>query len=514
MPVMLGHNRLSIIDLSDAANQPMEYDDLVIVYNGEVYNYVEIKDELIKCGYRFRTTSDTEVILTAYKEWGGECVKRFVGMWAFAIWDKTKRELFCSRDRFGIKPFYYIHSGDKFYFGSEYKPLKLSPVFGNEVNYAQITRGLLEAMVAYKDETYFACLKILPQRSSLLFKNGKTVITEYWDIDPARKFEGSFEEKKDRFRELFRDSVKLHMRSDVEVGACLSGGLDSSSIASVVATDYGEVPFKTFSIYYEGEGQMDERPWIREVLRIHPQIEPVFYSPSQEDVREAFDHAVTINDAPLLSSLPLSLYFVMKAAKQHKMKVMLDGQGADEYLGGYSPSSEKRVDWLAWGSDNRPDTSIKTVGRSRSKQYFYYLMFAMPLPELLHYGDRMSMAFSIECRVPFLDHRLVEFAHSLEDEDLVAFGETKYIMRKSLYRYLPRGIVNRIKKQPFFGMEGAMWLRGPLKFLLESKLDLNQLSILNCKKISGLFESLKNGDDRDARFGWRLALTNHWLSKQ
>jgi asparagine synthetase B (glutamine-hydrolysing) len=204
----------------------------------------------------------------------------------------------------------------------------------------------------------------------------------------------------------------------------------------------------------------------------------------------------------------------MKAAKQHKMKVMLDGQGADEYLGGYSPSSEKRVDWLAWGSDNRPDTSIKTVGRSRSKQYFYYLMFAMPLPELLHYGDRMSMAFSIECRVPFLDHRLVEFAHSLEDEDLVAFGETKYIMRKSLYRYLPRGIVNRIKKQPFFGMEGAMWLRGPLKFLLESKLDLNQLSILNCKKISGLFESLKNGDDRDARFGWRLALTNHWLSKQ
>jgi asparagine synthase (glutamine-hydrolysing) len=348
----------------------------------------------------------------------------------------------------------------------------------------------------------------------LLFKNGKTVITEYWDIDPARKFEGSFEEKKDHFRELFRDSVKLHMRSDVEVGACLNGGLDSSSIASVVATDYGEVPFKTFSIYYEGEGQMDERPWIREVLRIHPQIEPVFYSPSQEDVREAFDHAVTINDAPLLSSLPLSLYFVMKAAKQHKMKVMLDGQGADEYLGGYSPSSEKRVDWPAWGSDNRPDTSIKTVGRSRSKQYFYYLMFAMPLPELLHYGDRMSMAFSIECRVPFLDHRLVEFAHSLEDEDLVAFGETKYIMRKSLYRYLPRGIVNRIKKQPFFGMEGAMWLRGPLKFLLESKLDLNQLSILNCKKISGLFESLKNGDDRDARFGWRLALTNHWLSKQ
>ncbi len=123
MPLLLGHNRLSIIDLSDDANQPMEFDDLMIVYNGEVYNYLEIKDDLIKKGYRFRTKSDTEVVLAAYKEWGGECVKRFVGMWAFAIWDRTRRELFCSRDRFGIKPFYFIHAGDKFYFGSEYKPL-------------------------------------------------------------------------------------------------------------------------------------------------------------------------------------------------------------------------------------------------------------------------------------------------------------------------------------------------------------------------------------------------------
>jgi asparagine synthase (glutamine-hydrolysing) len=435
-------------------------------------------------------------------------------MWAFAIWDKTKKELFCSRDRFGIKPFYYLHAGDKFYFGSEYKPLKLSPIFTNRFNQAQIARGLLEAMASYQDETYFACLKILPQRTNLLFKHGKVNITQYWDIDPARKFHGAFEEKTDRFCELFRDSIKVHMRSDVEVGACLSGGLDSSSIASVVATDYGQVPLKTLSIYYEGEGQMDERPWIREVLRTYPQIEPVFYSPSEEDVRESFDHAVMINDVPLLSSLPMSLYFVMKAAKQHRMKVMLDGQGADEYLGGYSPSAEKQVDWISLSSDKRPETSIKIVGGSRSKQYLYHLMFAMPLPELLHYGDRMSMAFSIESRVPFLDHRLVEFVHSLDDEDIVTSGETKYILRKSLYRYLPRAIADRKKKQPFFGAEAAMWLRGPLRFLIESPFNLDQLCILDSDKINGLVDKLKSGDNSDARFVWRLALTNHWLSKQ
>jgi asparagine synthase (glutamine-hydrolysing) len=137
MPVLLGHNRLSIIDLSDEANQPMAYGDLVIVYNGEVYNYLEIKDELKKKGYRFRTDSDMEVILAAYKEWGAECVTRFVEMWAFAIWDRSKQELFCSRDRFGIKPFYYIHSEKQFYFGSEYRPLKLSRLLNQNLTSAK-----------------------------------------------------------------------------------------------------------------------------------------------------------------------------------------------------------------------------------------------------------------------------------------------------------------------------------------------------------------------------------------
>src|SRR5262249_31247834 len=278
MQVLLGHNRLSIIDLSDAANQPMEFDDLVMVYNGEVYNYLEIRDELVKKGYRFRTQSDTEVVLAAYKEWSSECVNRFLGMWAFAIWDKTKRELFCSRDRFGIKPFYYIHQGEKFYFGSEYKPLKLSSLFDNKFNYAQINRGLLLELVSYRDETYFKCLKILPERCNLIFKGGKISVSQYWDLEASNNFHGTFEDKKSHFLELFRDSVKLHMRSDVAIGGSLSGGLDSSAIASVIGTDHPEVPYKTFTIYYSGKDQVDERPWVSEVLRAYPNMDPVYCS--------------------------------------------------------------------------------------------------------------------------------------------------------------------------------------------------------------------------------------------
>jgi asparagine synthase (glutamine-hydrolysing) len=513
-PVMLGHNRLSIIDLTDAANQPMEYDDLVIVYNGEIYNYVELKNELVKKRYPFRTSSDTEVILAAYKEWGPDCVKRFVGMWAFAIWDRTKKELFCSRDRFGIKPFYYIHVGDKFYFGSEYKPLKLSPLFSNSFNFRQIARGLMRGMVSFNDETYFECLRILPERSNLIFKDGNVSVTEHWDIDPSNKFHGNLEEKKQRFLELFRESIRLHMRSDVEVGTCLSGGLDSSSIASVMATDYDQAPFKTFSIYYEGEGQMDERPWIREILRAYPHLQPVFRSPSDEDVAAAFDHALISHDVPLPMSPPISFYLIMQLARQHGIKVMLDGQGSDEYLGGYTPSLYRLIDWSSLSSDPVPDLYDKKVGASRLKQYLHHLMFSDPLPSLLHYGDRMSMAFSIECRVPFLDHRLVEFVHSLDDEDIIGQGQTKYILRMSLAGLLPSAISARRNKQPFFGREIVSWLRGPLRWLTEARFDLERLGISNASKVQELIHAFNSGDDDQAALVWKLAGLNYWAQKQ
>ena len=562
MPVLLGHNRLSIIALTNDANQPMESGDLVIVYNGEVYNYLELRAELSRMGHTFRTESDTEVVLVAYRAWGPECVKRFVGMWAFAIWDRTNRELFCSRDRFGIKPFYYIHQGDRFYFGSEYKALKLSPLFSDDLNQQQVARGLLMQLVAYRDQTYFECIKVLPERSNLVFRNGRVSVTEYWDIDPSHRFRGSFDDKKRRFTELFRDSVKLHMRSDVAVGGCLSGGLDSSSIASVVSRDHAGVPFKTFTIYYSGKGQMDERAWVNEVIKAYPSLEPVYCSPSNEELASSFDGVIRAHDVPVPRSTALSYYFLMQAAAQHRVKVMLDGQGADEYLAGYGPSFSRLIaghlsklrllgawNTLNWRSSRRRgrretakttlralfggerkvcearyrpghaalgiegalEFELKRFEGSPLKQYLYHALFTTSLPSMLHYQDRVAMLFSIENRVPFLDHRLVEFVHSLDDEDLVFRGQTKHILRASLSTILPSAIARRTDKQAFAGVDTGVWLNGPLKSLLEKPLDFERLTILHPQRTSALLDRFKQGDHREVRLVWRLAALQRWM---
>ncbi|MEO5571733.1 MAG: asparagine synthase (glutamine-hydrolyzing), partial [Bacteroidia bacterium] len=265
----LGHNRLSIIDLSEHANQPMHYDDYVIIFNGEMYNYLEVRKKLVEKNYSFKTQSDTEVVLAAYKEWGSDCVKEFVGMWAFVLWDKKKKELFASRDRFGIKPFYYIFEGNKLYFGSEYKALKQSPLFKNDLNFNQVSRGLQMGWICYQDETYFEKIKSLPAAHNLKLEVGssKLEIKKYWDIETGKYSEMSFEEKKEKFLELFSDSIKLHMRSDVPVASCLSGGLDSSAIVSMVQELNPGKKYKSFSVYYEGKNDVDERPFIYEVIK-------------------------------------------------------------------------------------------------------------------------------------------------------------------------------------------------------------------------------------------------------
>lgn len=560
-PAALGHNRLSIIDLSDNANQPMEYGDLVITYNGEIYNYIEIKQKLIAKGYSFRTASDTEVILAAYREWGSSCVREFVGMWAFAIWNKTKKELFCSRDRFGIKPFYYIHSGNKFYFGSEYKPLKITPVFRNDLNLMQVSRGLQLGWVTYHDETYFEQIKQIPASCNLFFSGSEAKIEKYWELSPEKSTGGKTED----FLELFTDSIRLHMRSDVEVGACLSGGLDSSSIVSSVAKNFPASRLRTFTIFYEGKDEVDERPWVREVLEKYPSVRQESFSPSDADVVSCFADAVKFSDVPLTGSSPLSQYFVMKLASQHKMKVLLDGQGADEYLAGYMHSFYRLIGGMLGKmhlseafttlSDHRRlqgftagktadvlmksllaavfdeqflysleyrryfpfmmNTSPKTPFMlspgegSRLRKFLYHLTFSTSLPSLLQFEDRNSMAFSIESRVPFLDHRLVEYAFSLPDSDKIRKGKTKHILREAMKHTLPQAIAERSDKKGFVTPGEIKWLRGCLGFLLNE--DFSRLDFINRKKADKIVNKFRNGDNTNASLVWRLALLAWWV---
>lgn len=562
--VALGHNRLKIIDLSDEANQPFEYQDVILVFNGEIYNYIEIKNELENAGYRFRTKSDTEVICASYKHWGVDCVTRFMGMWAFALWDKTKQTLFCSRDRFGIKPFYYFSVGENFYFGSEYKALKVVPGFNNQLNMEQMNKGLQLSWAVYKNETYYSQISALLPAHNLIWSNGNFSISRYWDIDFTQEASAlSFDEKKNKFYELFKNSVLLHSRSDVQNGSCLSGGLDSSSIASMYSTLFPQSKIKSFSIYYEND--VDERPFVQEVVKKYPNIQPHYFSPSAQQIQDCFHQVAYHSDVPLLGSSYISQYFLMQLAKSEGVTVVLDGQGSDEYLGGYLHSfyrligadlqklkfssafrllnhhvamesypTAKRNDILlksifcAFNNEqqiyNREYAPVKKyVASSKMNEiefndktnnkfnnFLYHLLMNSTLQTLLHYEDRNSMAFSLESRVPFLDHRLVEFAFTLDREDRInRKAETKFILRESMKQILPKAVAERKDKKGFVTPGEVQWLNGPLSFLID--IDYSRFYWLRADKLKNVVEQYKNGNTTQAKFVWRLACAHYWL---
>lgn len=563
--VHLGHNRLSIIDLSSDADQPMHDSGLTIVYNGEIYNYIELRTELERNGEIFKTKSDTEVILKAYQQWGEKCVEHFVGMWAFALWDKNENKLFCSRDRFGIKPFYYINNNNKFYFGSEYKALKPTPVFSNEINQYQVLRGLQMGWICYEDETYFDVIKALPAAHNLVYYRDKAEIKiyRYWSLQTGIYSNLSFDEKCATFYELFSQSVKLHYRSDVPVASCLSGGLDSSAIVSMVQEQHPGMTYKTFSIYYEGKGDVDERPFVNEVLKKYPSLKPYYFSPSDSQVTEHFHHALYHADVPSTGSSFISQYFLMKLIKEQGIKVVLDGQGADEYLAGYKHTfyrmvadvlssgqvsqalaltgivsknqalsskqqfahlgksllsvakSEQKLYSLEYlkyypfmGKDKHVPFWLDKVDGNRTDNFLYHLLFTTSLPSLLQYEDRNSMAFSIESRVPFLDHRLVEFSFGLRNEEKANGIYTKWIMRSALQHVLPPKIAWRKDKKGFVTPGEVKWLRGPLTHLTES--DFSKLDFLNQNKIKRIIANYKRGDNSHALLVWRLCTLAYW----
>jgi len=563
--ICLGHNRLKIIDLSEEANQPFHYEGMVIVFNGEIYNYIELKETLRKAGHLFRTHGDTEVLCAAYIEWGEKCVDRFIGMWSFALWDRSKQKLFCSRDRFGIKPFYYYQIDRSMWFGSEIKALKLIPDFNFELNTAQLNRGLAFGWVENEQQTVYKHLKTLPAAHNLVWQNNEIKITQYWDIDLAniKKSRLSWEEKKETFRSLFLDSVKLHSRSDVANGICLSGGLDSSAIASAFCTLYPESKIKSFTIYFEGAGKVDERPFVKEVVKKYPNVVPYYYEPKANDVADLWHSAAYQSDVPIWGSSHLAGFFVMRLAKENGVTVVNDGQGADEYLGGYlhsiyrmlgtdisggkfakalkllngvasreNFSGKKKFDFLTKGiagafSDEdmmlqleyrkykpllQDEMSIQVAKQPGSKldNFLYHLIFNTTLQPILYFEDRKSMQYSIESRVPFLNHQLIEFAFSLTDDDRISpVAETKYILRESVKDILPYNIYARKDKKGFVTPGEVEWLNGPLKHLLD--IDYKKMDWINPQVAKKTVDEYKAGNIKNAALVWRIACLDYWL---
>lgn len=512
--VGLAHRRLSIVDLSPAGHQPMcdEEGRCWITYNGEVYNHLELREELTSLGARFRSTSDTEVILAAYLRWGPDCLARMNGMFALAIWDGRRRELFCARDRFGVKPFYYQWDGRSFAFASEPGALVLTQPRRIGPRLAAVRDLVALDWVDHDAHTFFNGLMQLPAGHTLVVGEQGVAIRRWWTLDPTRHATGNPGDWAHEFAERFDSAVRLRLRADVEVGSCLSGGLDSSAVVTTAAPMMDR-PLRAFTVAYDEGPAFDERHYVRATVAASKAASDIVV-PDGSDFWDTFDRLAERQDEPTAGPGVYSQWHVMSLAHRHGLKVLLDGQGGDETLAGYWRYLPMRLrdllcegrlgdfaalfgpvagrlgastalaltvePWLpaglvaplrrryGQGKDRaltarlralptvalRPPSAFPTaVTRQQAFDTLQRL-----LPSLLRYEDRNSMAFSIETRLPFLDYRLVEFVFSLPDEQRLEGATTKAILRRALADRLPREVLSRQDKMGF-ETPTDVWLR-------------------------------------------------------
>jgi asparagine synthase (glutamine-hydrolysing) len=523
--IALGHARLSIIDVTDASAQPMRDDgaDVTLVFNGEIYNYIELQRELTARGRRFRSHGDSEVLLQAYLEWGTAAFTRCIGMWAVALYDGRSRKLVLSRDRFGIKPL-FVHrpTGGGLAFGSTPSVVLASGLPARRFNAAVVERFLVHKSVDESAQSFFDGIEHFPPgcTASLALDDPVAVLRfdRYWDaLDQIDKppAASSFDSSVEMFRERLFDSLRLHTRSDVEVSSCLSGGLDSSTLVSALSgLPEGRSISKVFSAVFPGRAY-DEDRYSRAVADRYG-LDRITVEPETQSFLEEIQQVVAAQEEPFGSTGIYVQWKVFQAVHARGIKVAIDGQGADEYLGGYfSFLAPLAVDhlaagnligaWRSWQSyqagnrfkhhvwQNLPALMSRLFGRHigglaqspfvefagaalRDVQLAPSLMPGVPvpagrglkrtlvryltrhsLPALLRYEDRNSMYFSVESRVPFLDHRLVEFVLSLPTDYLMDGRHTKRILREGVRDIVPDLVHRRVDKIGF-GNPESEWV--------------------------------------------------------
>lgn len=528
--VGFGHRRLAIIDTSEAATQPMHAKErYVMVFNGEIYNYRELKTELEKEGVRFHSQSDSEVLLHAYINWGPTCLQKFNGMWAFAIWDKQERTLFLSRDRLGKKPLFYAEIDGAFVFASEMKGIYpfLSKV---EIN-TEIVQKAIQNSFSY--ESGEACLirgiKRFPAASyGTITTNGKLKITSFWNCSQVQNTKLNYEEQIEKFRELFFDACKIRMRSDVTIGTALSGGLDSSAIictmaklAGANAKDIQKDWQHAFVASFPGTS-LDETAYAQQVVE-HIGISSDFITIDPiKELNAIYEQSYLFEELYYAPTIPfVQLYGQIK---QKGVTVSIDGHGADEIFGGYPfdlnyaladalPKLKKfneiirciqaitetegnddysnklkfalllKYPFLRRFSKNAP--GFKPIGNfDFLNSKLFESSFQTFLPTLLRNYDRYSMMNGVEIRMPFLDYRLVEFAFSIPYSSKVNGGFSKVIIRDALKDILPKNIAFRKKK---IGFNAPMhhWMRSEMKNWIRDTINSNDFLT------SGLIDSLK-----------------------
>lgn len=587
LKICFGHRRLSIIDLSPYGHMPMcdKTKRFWIIFNGEIYNYQVIRQELKSLGHSFISHSDTEVILAAYLQWGTDCLNRFNGMWSFAIYDTQSREIFLARDRFGIKPLYYwIANNGNFCFASEIKQFTVLPNWKAVINKQRAYDYLVYSVMDHTDETMFKGVFQIPAGHFCKFstdkifpdKQGRLTI-EKWYNPVYSAYRGSFEEAAVEFKTHFKNSIKEHLNADVPLGSSLSGGLDSSAIVceiNEILKEEGKQNLQEIFSYIHSNVYMSEQKWIDEVIA-KTNLNAHYI---RTDGDNSFDHATEIiwnNDEPTQSQAHVASWQIFKAAKDSHLKVLMSGHGADEYTSGYGAFMKFR--WaqlfknLQFGKLNNeiantnpngifrffnsyiglsyyflPQSIRRYFGRNTKSQKKIQSLFSLqklgalqehpfdripykptsifniassqllhfPLQQYLHFDDRHSMAHSVESRVPFLDHRLVEFTTQLPADYLDGMGESKKIIKYGLNDILPEKIRNRTDKIGFIIAE-EHWVKqthtAEYRLLIEKAIKISG-GIIKQEALA-YFDDICSGKLPFDKTYWRMIAFGIWVDK-
>lgn len=568
--VGLAHRRLSIIDLS-SGHQPLQNEDgsIQIVFNGEIYNYQDLREQLLEAGHLFRTNSDTETIVHAYEEWGVECVKRFRGMFSFAIWDSRINRLYLARDRYGKKPLFYVENDGVLLFASEIKSLLCFPGFDRHVNQ--------EALIDYFNYRYvpapltlFNGIHKLMPGSYAIWELGKLVEHKYFKPDDCDKFAAltKIKDPINNFLKYLDEAVRIRMISDVPFGAFLSGGIDSSAVVALMSKNSSK-SVKTFSVGFS-ESNYSELAYAKTISDLY-QTEHHELKISENQIIENLPALVRFRDAPVAEPSDIAIYLLAKEASK-TVKMVLTGEGADEFLGGYPkhvfesyvpfyqliPSvirdqliepiisslpykfhraktaiatmgiespDERMPRWFGAMSKDEVRTLIKSDLTTNYKNNTIYsspnntslrriLSFDQTswLPDnLLERGDRMTMAASIEARMPFMDHKLAEFVSKLPDKFRIRGGQTKWILREAMKQILPAEILNRPKVG--FRVPVNEWFRGSMRDYLYDHLtgaDSRTAHYYNTKVLNRLLTDHMSAKSNHEKILWSLLVLEIW----
>ena len=569
---VLGHRRLAIIDLSSDGHQPFTSADgrYHLVYNGEIYNYIELREELKQDGWHFRTRTDTEVLLAAYQHWGPSCLEKFNGMFAFAVYDSREQRLFLARDRFGIKPLYYALADGVFYFASEIKAFKAVSTVGRTLNQQSLFDYLVFNRTDIYDETFFREIKRLPKGNCAFFDGRGLLLTQWWNpaVFLTKEPEEDWETVVSNVREILVSAVQLRMRSDVPVGSCLSGGLDSSILLGILFSHpppssplVGEDLHKTlegyptFTASFPGLA-IDETGYV-EALSKRFAFKNYRTFPTAQSAYDNLCDFIYCSDEPTHGPSFYAQYEVMRLAKQNGVKVLLDGQGGDENFAGYDyfrafflcglfrqgrivrfgreltgtlcaegrgmagrtfifqtmPRAVKKIVLNRMCPYINEDFFNVHLDSSRIFNEFFdagslndslLRHFQYKLEHLLRMEDRNSMAFSLEARVPYLDYRLVEYLLGVSDRFKIKDGCLKFLQRKALGEYTVPEVLNR-KDKIGFTTPIHDWMSQPFW----KKLAADSAANLK-KRFGGILQTEKIRTDNNPHLAWKVIELSVW----